>query len=80
MSFTQALKENGWSEVEGKFTYLKGSWQLVFDTSSWVEVGTTHTPRIFDVPVPKEGLEQWTLNLIEHLCKTDDLLSSSCTN
>ncbi|TQV74232.1 hypothetical protein FKG94_16635 [Exilibacterium tricleocarpae] len=74
MSFEDALKENGWSEKKSKFSFAKGNWNLVFDTSSWIEVGTGTTPRVFDVPVPEKRLYQWTINLIEHLCKTDDAL------
>ena len=73
MSFLDILKNSGWSE-QRPFTYRKGNWVVVFDTSSWLEVGTEKNPRIFDVPTPESGKEQWTLNLIEHLCKTDDEL------
>jgi len=72
MSFTKMLKENGWLEKQPNVYYVKGNWQIVFDTNSWIEIGTTKTPRVFDVPTPTIGLEQWTLNLIEHLCKADD--------
>jgi hypothetical protein len=76
MSFIEVLKENGWSENGNKWCYIKGTWNLVFDTSSWIEVGTKNNPRVFDVAVPEQRLEKWTLNLIEHLCKTDDEISS----
>jgi hypothetical protein len=74
MSFIDTLRNNGWEEVQESACYKKGSWKIVFDTSSWIEVGTINTPRIFDVAVPEPHLENWTINLIEHLCKTDDLL------
>jgi hypothetical protein len=49
------------------------SWIALFDTSSWIEVGTEHNPRVFDVPVPLSEREAaWTANLIEHLCKMED--------
>ena len=73
MSFEELLKKSGWSEC-APFVYRKANWRVVFDTSSWLEVGTDQNPRIFDVPVPEAGREQWTLNLINHLCKTDDEL------
>jgi len=73
MPFTEVLKSSGWSETKPN-SYSKGSWVVTFDTSSWMEVGTIHTPRIFDVPTPEQSNETWTLNLIEHLCKTDDQL------
>lgn len=71
MSFVDRLKESGWSEFK-PCSYRKGGWIVIFDTSSWLEVGTDRNPRIFDMPVPENGREQWTLSLIEHLCKTDD--------
>jgi len=76
MSFIGALKGDGWLEVQDAICYEKGNWVLTFDTSSWIEVGTKNNPRIFDVPVPEGNRERWTLNLIEHLCKTDDKLNN----
>ena len=73
MSFIDYLKNDGWSECK-PHTYRKANWIVCFDTSSWLEVGTEQTPRIFDIPLPQNGKEQWTLNLIAHLCKTDDEL------
>ena len=75
MSFNEYLKNNGWVETQ-PYKYVKKNWMVVFDTSKWIEVGTNKTPRIFDVPVPNENQNQWTLNLIEHLCKTDDELNN----
>ena len=74
MAFTQLLTESGWTNQNNSIVFTKGSWILTFDTSSWIEVGTTRNPRIFDVPVPDSDKEQWTLNLIVHLCETDDAL------
>ncbi|WP_198147376.1 hypothetical protein [Gilvimarinus polysaccharolyticus] len=68
MSFSDLLKENGWNENVPNVKYSKSDWNLTYDTSSWIEVGTTRTPRVFDIPVPEENREQWTLNLITHLC------------
>ena len=68
-AFTDALKRDGWAESE-PFKFEKHQWQIVFDTSSWMELGTTTTPRLFDVPVPADGpinKIQWTINLITHL-------------
>ena len=77
MSFIEYLKKHGWSENETPFTFSKGSWNLAFDTSSWIEVGTKNTPRVFDVAVPTIEIHyKWTSNLIEHLCKTDDALTN----
>ncbi len=55
----------------------KGDWVIVFDTSSWTEVGTINTPRVLDVPVPGTHLMQWTESLISHLCETTDALNKS---
>lgn len=74
MSFIQELKAAGWKEDGASSRYTKGHWVLSFDTSSWIELGTTDGQRIFDVPVPDRNREQWTIYLIEHLCKTDDAL------
>jgi len=75
LSFCDFLKENGWSEVKKDIHYIKEDWILVFDTSSWIEVGTTRNERIFDIPVPEKSKETWALNLINHLCETDDKLN-----
>lgn len=73
-SFVQALIRDGWVETGG-FTFKKGAWVIQFDTSSWMELGTETTPRLFDVPVPSRaegGRAQWTLNLIRHLFETNE--------
>lgn len=70
-AFISALKDAGWVE-QRPIVYRKGSWEIFFDTSSWMEIGTEETPRIFDVAVPDARLTKWTINLIEHLCATDD--------
>ena len=75
MSFPNFLKENGWVEETPNVKYSKGDWMVVFDTSSWMEVGTSKTPRVFDVPAPESNRAQWTLNLIVHLCQTDDRIN-----
>lgn len=74
-SFGEALKAAGWTEVTPFFEYNKGRWRIVFDTSSWMELGTDTNPRVFDVPVPEKAFVTWTLNLIDHLLKTDDMLA-----
>jgi hypothetical protein len=71
--FITILRQSGWTEGP-PWTFRKGTWQLVFDTSSWIEVGTEANARVFDVPVPEPGLQGWCLKLIEHLCATDDQL------
>lgn len=74
MSFQEKLIQAGWNELIELIHYRKGKWEIFFDTSSWIEIGTDNTPRIFDVAFPEPKLEAWTINLIEHLCKTDDEL------
>ena len=80
MSFINLIKEHGWTEVQKSIEYKKNHWILTFDTSAWIEVGTESNQRVFDVPVPEENKEQWTLNLIEHLCETDDKLNKNSGN
>ena len=74
VKFEDALTQAGWSKIQ-PLTYRKGSWECVFDTSSWIMVCTSDNQRIFDVPVPEPHLVQWTLNLIDHLCETNDRLT-----
>jgi len=38
--FTEALKEKGWKEEQEAVRYTKNDWFIVFDTSSWMEIGT----------------------------------------
>lgn len=72
VSFTDLLKSSGWSEIQESVRYRKNSWEIFYDTSSWIEVGTANNPRIFDVPHPEPRLQQWSVLLIEHLCKMED--------
>ena len=73
--FIDQLKAQGWVEA-GPYRFRKGHWEIVFDSSGWMELGTEQTPRIFDVPVPETGprdLTQWTMNLIAHLFESNDV-------
>ncbi len=79
MAFADTLKYHGWIDSGDSVEFRKGSWRLVFDTSSWMEVSTANNPRVFDVPMPTERLESWTLNLVEHLCVSDDQIFDSNT-
>jgi hypothetical protein len=72
--FSEALKQMGWVAVQDWGDFRKGSWIIVFDTGHWMMVGTEQNPRVFDVPVPDSYHAAWTVNLIEHLCATDDKL------
>lgn len=72
MSIANALEQADWLEIHELHEYRKGTWNIVFDTSNWIAVGSEATPRIFDVPVPQESQATWCVNLIEHLCKSDD--------
>ena len=74
-SFGEALKAAGWEETVPFVHFQKGSWHIIFDTSSWMELGTDSNPRVFDVPVPERWLVPWTLNLINHLLITEDALA-----
>jgi len=73
---SKVLISRGWKLSSRPWTLEKGSWEIVFDTSSWLELSTPHTPRLFDIPVPKNGLETWTAKLIEHLFLCDDKLKT----
>jgi hypothetical protein len=72
-SFEQCLVDSGWTRVSA-VSYRKATWQLFFDTSSWMELGTADNQRVFDIPDPEEGREDWTLKLIEHLASVEDEL------
>lgn len=74
-AFIEYMKGRGWVDGKHPFELQKGDWIIVFDTSSWIEVGTITTPRVFDVPVPDTRLMQWTENLISHLCEINDTLN-----
>lgn len=71
LDIVRKLKSNGWA-LSGSWSLKKGDWEICFDTSSWIEVSTKNTPRVFDVHVPGEYETDWTVNLIEHLCSMDD--------
>ena len=76
MPITRELISKGWEQkTPDAWELEKGEWRVVFDTSSWMEIGSTKTPRIFDVPVPETRLVTWTVNLIEHLCRCDDVIN-----
>ena len=77
--FIHELRLRGWVEEE-PYYFRKGHWEIRFDTSSWMELGTKDTPRIFDVPVPETNpidRTHWTLNLITHLFDVNDKLERS---
>ena len=76
MSFINSLLESGWKEIRESVEYRKGDWILIFDTSSWIEIGTISHSRIFDVPLPDSRHEKWCIKLIEHLCTTQDSLEA----
>lgn len=73
MSFEEYLRREGWEERRPSWLQ-KGDWVVVFDPGGWLIVGTAGNPRVFDVPTPDEERHLWTLDLIEHLCATDDEL------
>ena len=66
--FIQALERRGWSAVTTPVEYKKGDWLIVFDTSSWMELGTLGQPRFKDLEVPRApGDFQTTIDHIECL-------------
>ena len=76
-AFIEHMKKQGWIEGHTRYELLKGTWVVVFDTSSWIEVGAGKSARVFDVPVPEKHLFGWTEKLIAHLCETHDALATS---
>lgn len=70
--FKLALIEAGWepakSELATAWTFSKGECEIVFDTSSWLElyVGEHRLPDS-DTPVPASGDIQTTIDRIEGL-------------
>ena len=75
MNFVALLKNNGWLEILEDWEYRKGSWVILRDTGNWWMLGTINTPRLFDIPELDTYYEVWIVNLIEHLCKSDDELN-----
>ncbi len=71
--FASALIADGWQRASAVH-FTKGSWVILCDTSTWIEIGTTSEERVFDIPVPQRDKIQWTLNLIDHLLRTHDAL------
>jgi len=72
-NFYEALKASGWEEIQRQVEYRKGSYFIIFDTGSWMELYASTDRRVFDVAVPETRLFR-TLNLLEHLARTDDAL------
>ena len=73
-NFAEALKASGWAEIKRSVEYKKGSYCLVFDTGSWMELYAADNRRVFDVAIPETRLFTWTLNLLDHLVRTDEAL------
>jgi hypothetical protein len=67
-----ALQAKGWTVHTPWGPFTKGEWELDFDTSHWMIVSCRTNPRVFDVPVPDEYHSDWTVNLIEHLCRVEE--------
>lgn len=72
MKFTEALKKKGWTEVQESVRYTKNDWEIVFDTSSWMEIGTKSNSRIADIFVPDSNDYEATIEKIEALCESED--------
>ena len=72
--FIEYMKNRSWVVGNHQYELVKDDWIIVFDTSSWIEIGMQGDPRIFDVPIPDKRLQKWTENLITHLCETSDAL------
>lgn len=70
--FSDDLKAKGWTEITEQWEYAKADWKIDFDTGHWMIISTARSPRVFDVPVPRDYDAKWTVKLIEHLCSMDD--------
>jgi hypothetical protein len=70
--FADDLKAKGWTEIIRLQEYVKGDWNIGFDTGHWMIVETKNNPRVSDVPLPDDYTSRWTVNLIEHLCRMED--------
>jgi len=71
-SLVSRLKSAGWAEIVPDWEYRKGTWGAWRDTSSWWMIGTDDNPRVYDVPERQVSDSQWTVGLIEHLCRMED--------
>ncbi|MFT4521925.1 MAG: hypothetical protein ACI8ZN_000864 [Bacteroidia bacterium] len=55
MSFlTDLLIQKGWIEIQHEWKYEKGDWEIQYDTSTWLMIGTKSNEQIFDVHNPGE--------------------------
>ena len=70
--FTETLKERGWKEEQEAVRYTKNDWVIVFDTNSWMEIGTKRNSRLADIAVPKRRNYKMAVDEIEKLCDSDD--------
>ncbi len=73
-TFLIALLQNQWTEISHDWVYKKYDYTLQRDTGSWwMIINNGSNSRVFDFPEPKDSTANWTVNLIEHLCKIDKL-------
>ncbi len=67
--FLVQLQRRGWAEVKPGVEYQKGDWEIVFDTSRWMEISTATCPRLVDIEVPEQAHEfDRTIDRIEERC------------
>lgn len=69
--FRSHMSDCGWLPDDSGWNWSKGSWEVAFDTSSWLELfldGRACCP----VPVPaKRNLDAWTVKHIEYVFKLE---------
>jgi len=53
LTLTDALKREGWVEPE-LCKFEKDRWRIVFDTSNWMGLGMTKTPRTSQSQTPAQ--------------------------
>ena len=65
LNFFEILFQNGWKELDS-MTYVKGKWQIAFDTSSWMELKLENFGSLFGLPLEYEGkAAEWQIRIIE---------------
>ena len=80
--FKRALVEAGWTPIgdslETAWTFRSGAWEIVFDTSRWMELYINeHRVRNSDTEVPTSDSVQATVDRIARLFEQEQLFLDS---
>ena len=69
--FRSHMSECGWRPDDSGWSWTKGSWEVVFDTSSWLDLFLDGKP-CCPVPVPaQQDLDGWTVKHIEYIFRLE---------